>query len=856
MGKIHINHKHTGMLFRAILLKEERNMKSTNMEAPLPNDFTKLRSEREFVFSSTERKVEDLPDKIRLLELASSGDAGIAEKLVIEFLRRNGDSQNELEILTLIGSYRDNNNIWQQWNGRLLDKYPDSIVGLSLEGLCEGLFCKDWEEVRKCAILIIENDENNWFAISSLATALTRLREWHHAAFYWKKLMELRELKTKEIKMATKAAYNAKEFSLVTSILDDETREKSNDETEMELLVRSYYNLSLDEDCIRVGIELVRKSPENEIVLRHLSRSLFRLGRLSEAIPIMESYCKIAPSDVAPWESLIESQLRIDRVKEAENTWRKLRRFSKQGYIEFLVSIRISLRFNWESEFQELVDEGKKYSKREGFFDDLAEIILENGDLGRSWSILRKNGIDPLDSKLSSRFEDIIYQTGVDRKELDELQNEPLWIAGLVTREAIKRGYRRTKRKKIRCHLVSSSLDRGGAERQVALTLKNMIGDRKFDCFLAVHRLENKIGKGSYFPEMGSSSKRVFNLEGLETESLECPGSDIINENMELLSLIPSGPRKKILQLISHFSEHEPDLVHAWQDETIFTAAIASSLTGVPYFLGSARSLSPAEKTNLHNMKRPYLRSCFREIFGNKGFTLSSNSEAGRRSYSEWIGMELGGIGVIHNGIDFSEMEMKTDLLEVREEFDGFGFKENDIIIGGVFRLEVGKRPELWLDSFEMAKRKNPHLKGLIVGGGKMENTVLHWINEKGLGDEVKLVGEVSDVASWLEMMDIFLFTSLSEGLPNVLIEAQAFGLPVVSTRVGGVSEVVSHRETGLLTDSDSSEEICEELLYLIEDGEYREFSKRARAMSRQKFSVKKMIESTREMYSRIIELR
>ena len=67
-----------------------------------------------------------------------------------------------------------------------------------------------------------------------------------------------------------------------------------------------------------------------------------------------------------------------------------------------------------------------------------------------------------------------------------------------------------------------------------------------------------------------------------------------------------------------------------------------------------------------------------------------------------------------------------------------------------------------------------------------MEKTVLHWINEKGLDDEVKLVGEVNDVASWLEMMDVFLFTSLSEGLPNVLIEAQAFGLPVVSTRVGG----------------------------------------------------------------------
>ena len=65
----------------------------------------------------------------------------------------------------------------------------------------------------------------------------------------------------------------------------------------------------------------------------------------------------------------------------------------------------------------------------------------------------------------------------------------------------------------------------------------------KFE-FLA-YTLENKIGKGTYFPEMGSSSERIFNLDGFEIESLECPGSDIITENMELLSLIPSGPRKK-----------------------------------------------------------------------------------------------------------------------------------------------------------------------------------------------------------------------------------------------------------------------------------------------------------------------
>ena len=105
---------------------------------------------------------------------------------------------------------------------------------------------------------------------------------------------------------------------------------------------------------------------------------------------------------------------------------------------------------------------GRNILEKMVFMTIWQKLFWKNGDLGRSWSILRENGIDPLDSRLSRRFEEIIHQTGIDRKELDGIQNEPLWIAGLVTREAIKRGYRRQKRKKIRCHLVSSSLDRGG----------------------------------------------------------------------------------------------------------------------------------------------------------------------------------------------------------------------------------------------------------------------------------------------------------------------------------------------------------------------------------------------------------
>ena len=136
-----------------------------------------------------------------------------------------------------------------------------------------------------------------------------------------------------------------------------------------------------------------------------------------------------------------------------------------------------------------------------------------------------------------------------------------------------------------------------------------------------------------------------------------------------------------------------------------------------------------------------------------------------------------------------------------------------------------------------------------------MEETVRKWIDEAKLEGNVKLIGEVTDVGSWLSIMDVFLFTSATEGLPNVLIEAQGFGVPVVSTKVGGVPEIVADGETGILVEQSSSVILGKAIIEILGDKDFSEVRKITEKRTRERFSVKEMASRTVEMYSRVMSL-
>jgi len=136
-----------------------------------------------------------------------------------------------------------------------------------------------------------------------------------------------------------------------------------------------------------------------------------------------------------------------------------------------------------------------------------------------------------------------------------------------------------------------------------------------------------------------------------------------------------------------------------------------------------------------------------------------------------------------------------------------------------------------------------------MVGNGALFEEVVEKVNQLGISEHFFFPGLSNSVGNWLESMDIFLLTSRIEGLPNVIIEAQGFGLPVVSTDAGGAEEVIVPDVTGLIAKQDHVSEISGLLLESIENEEWRQNAKRvSRTHARDMFSIE-------GMYTRLLQL-
>jgi glycosyltransferase involved in cell wall biosynthesis len=149
-----------------------------------------------------------------------------------------------------------------------------------------------------------------------------------------------------------------------------------------------------------------------------------------------------------------------------------------------------------------------------------------------------------------------------------------------------------------------------------------------------------------------------------------------------------------------------------------------------------------------------------------------------------------------------------------------------------------------------LASKQNPRLRLLIVGDGPQRESIERLVAELGLANRVRLLGMRSDVRRLLAASDAFLLTSVSEGIPVTLIEAMAAGVPIVSTAVGGVPEVVVDGTTGLLAAAGDVAGIATALAQLADDQRLRrKLADAAEHRVRDRFSEDSMIARYDELF-------
>lgn len=178
-------------------------------------------------------------------------------------------------------------------------------------------------------------------------------------------------------------------------------------------------------------------------------------------------------------------------------------------------------------------------------------------------------------------------------------------------------------------------------------------------------------------------------------------------------------------------------------------------------------------------------------------------------------------IDVIYNGIPIEKfrVDKSSQKSKLRQQLN---LSPETTLITQVARLDYLKDHTTAIESVAYASR-NCSIHLLIVGEGPELDTIQTAIEKHSVQDRVHLLGLRKDIPNILAETDILLLTSISEGIPLTLIEGMATGLPIVSTDVGGVSEVIEHDQNGLLAPAKDSKTIAKHLIALSSDSEKRQ---------------------------------
>ncbi len=205
----------------------------------------------------------------------------------------------------------------------------------------------------------------------------------------------------------------------------------------------------------------------------------------------------------------------------------------------------------------------------------------------------------------------------------------------------------------------------------------------------------------------------------------------------------------------------------------------------------------------------------------------------------------------IPNGIDTAAFGQPGVGLRWRAEN---GFSPDTGLVVSVARLEPQKNPSGLLDAFSRALGSDENWHLLMAGEGSLRLDVEREIESRKLMGRVHLLGSRDDVANMLAASDLFLMASGWEGTPMAVIEAMAAGLPIVSTAVGGVPELVVHDACGLLTPVGDMDALGQSLAALAQAPQRRENFSAAARQRTERFGLAAMVDAYSSLFEQLME--
>jgi glycosyltransferase involved in cell wall biosynthesis len=318
---------------------------------------------------------------------------------------------------------------------------------------------------------------------------------------------------------------------------------------------------------------------------------------------------------------------------------------------------------------------------------------------------------------------------------------------------------------------------------------------------------------------------------------------------------VPGIDWKCGFRLAAFLREHKVDVIHAHQYTPFFQSLVSRLSYRRPpiIFTEHGRHFPDSRSAKRVAVNRLLLRNDDR-IFG--------VGESVRQALIQNEGLAANRVEVIYNGVDLAPFFAVRHNSELRREVRAeLGLNESDFVVLQVARLNPLKDHLTALQAVERlangglgdarADNSTPsrHVRLLLAGEGEQRATIEQFLRDRALERHVTLLGARRDIPRLLSAADAFLLSSVSEGVPLTLIEAMAAGVPVVSTDPGGIREVITDGESGLLTKPGDDAGLAERLSRLLDPTLKEQICDAAFEVAQARFSLKTMHDQYRDVY-------
>lgn len=292
------------------------------------------------------------------------------------------------------------------------------------------------------------------------------------------------------------------------------------------------------------------------------------------------------------------------------------------------------------------------------------------------------------------------------------------------------------------------------------------------------------------------------------------------------------------------FKDERPDVVHLNSSKVGGIGALAARLSGVRKILFTVHGLPSNEPRPLPVRFLIALASWITFVLSTKVIVIS------RREYSQIARWPLvrRKLSLVYNGIPAPELLSRC---EAREKLAALIGKPVELLVGGTLVGTIAElTPNKGLRYAIEAMKDLPDLAYVVLGGGELENELKKQARDTGLGERVFFAGFVPDASRFLSAFDIFLLPSLKEGMPYVLMEAGHAGLPIVTTHVGGIPEIVVERANGIMVPPADAGAIAQALRALAKDrATAAAYGAHIKEYVARHFAVDKSVRETQALY-------